>query len=682
MKLRKILFHLGYFLSCFGILLSVNSYIANTNHNKGELAAAFIHEGTRIEVGFENNENHYDFPESNFVSFDYNGDSYLFYNAMLYCESYISDNQNSFISNEDVKVIVHDGSNSNYFGVNLLEGTYPNDDSVIVSREFAEKYEINELPYTLSFNKLLNGEELEDNITICGVFDGEGNQYIHKPDRNGNEASGLCIIAKNSKNMQHFAAFNRVFQFLRSDDITNAFLIQLGLSTIGGIRSFKAYDSLHSMEENSQLTTILNRWYTNGFDLFIFDTKIISIVIFVISLAVFILLNAWFFVRQRIRLDIFMTCLVDILLSLLLIVLFNNTIIGGNVVMLMSHFSSLILLAEVGLIISVILVINIFAMSNRNKRDANYKISKLEKSKNGLVSVIIPTYNGARYLKHAIDSALNQTYKNIEIIVVNDGSTDNGKTDKIIEKYKGQVKYIKKENGGVSTALNLGIQKASGYFINWLSHDDELKPTSIEERMKTWIMYGNDEKVIVGSSVSFINEQDEVITRVAAKSKDINDISDLLKSTVNGCSLLIPKMAFENHKFTDGVIYMPDYYMWAELLNDGYSFINVPLKLVNSRIHSEQITLKHIDLLEKDFEEFFVNYIECKFGKNKHKELRKIMMILKRRSHLHPFYKKYIDKIINNLKETNHFDFWDKLELGINHFISWSVFIARKVMSK
>lgn len=676
------MFHLGYFLSCFGILLSVNSFIANTNHNKGELAAAFIHEGTRIEVSFENNENHYDFPESNFVSFDYNGDSYLFYNAMLYCESYISDNQNPFISDEDVKVIVHDGSNNNYFGVNLLEGTYPNDNSVIVSKEFAEKYEINELPHTLSFNKILNGEELEDKITICGVFDGEGNQYTHKPDRNGNEASGLCIIAKNSKNMQHFAAFNRVFQFLTSDDITNAFLIQLGLSTIGGIRSFKAYDSLSSMEENSQLTTILNRWYTNGFDLFIFDTKIISIVIFVISLAVFILLNAWFFVKQRIRLDIFMTCLVDILLSLLLIVLFNNTIIGGNVVMLMSHFSSLILLAEVGLIISVILVINIFAMSNRNKRDANYKISKLEKNKNGLVSVIIPTYNGARYLKYAIDSALNQTYKNIEIIVVNDGSTDNGKTDKIIEKYKGQVKYIKKENGGVSTALNLGIQKASGYFINWLSHDDELKPNSIEERLKQWILYGMDDKIIIGSSVSFINEKEEQITRVAAKSRDIKGISDLLKSTVNGCSLLIPKTAFRRRKFAEGVIYMPDFYMWADLINSGYSIINIPEKLVNSRVHNKQITRNRTDLLELDFKTFFEENVESNFKTTSYKELRKVMFILKRRSHIRPFYKQYINKIKKHLKDTEHYNFWDSLELGINGFISWLVFIARKVTSK
>ena len=73
------------------------------------------------------------------------------------------------------------------------------------------------------------------------------------------------------------------------------------------------------------------------------------------------------------------------------------------------------------------------------------------------VSIIIPVYNGANYLRDAINSALNQTYKNIEIIVVNDGSNDNGRTDEIALSYGNKIKYIKKKNGGVASALNVGI---------------------------------------------------------------------------------------------------------------------------------------------------------------------------------------------------------------------------------
>ncbi len=76
------------------------------------------------------------------------------------------------------------------------------------------------------------------------------------------------------------------------------------------------------------------------------------------------------------------------------------------------------------------------------------------------VSIIIPVYNGEDYVSLAIECALNQTYSNLEIIVVNDGSTDS--TDEICKKYGDKIKYICKKNGGVSTALNLGIENMTG----------------------------------------------------------------------------------------------------------------------------------------------------------------------------------------------------------------------------
>lgn len=91
---------------------------------------------------------------------------------------------------------------------------------------------------------------------------------------------------------------------------------------------------------------------------------------------------------------------------------------------------------------------------------------------NPKVSIVIPVYNGANYLKEAIDSALAQDYGNYEVIVVNDGSNDSGETEKIALSYGDKIRYLKKENGGVATALNFAIEKAEGEYVSWLSHDD------------------------------------------------------------------------------------------------------------------------------------------------------------------------------------------------------------------
>ena len=74
-----------------------------------------------------------------------------------------------------------------------------------------------------------------------------------------------------------------------------------------------------------------------------------------------------------------------------------------------------------------------------------------------LVSIVIPFYNGENFLREAIDSALAQTYKNIEVIVVNDGSRDEGKTREIALSYGDRIRYFEKQNGGCATALNHGI---------------------------------------------------------------------------------------------------------------------------------------------------------------------------------------------------------------------------------
>ncbi len=99
------------------------------------------------------------------------------------------------------------------------------------------------------------------------------------------------------------------------------------------------------------------------------------------------------------------------------------------------------------------------------------------------VSVIIPTYNSAEFLSDAIDSALAQTYGDMEIIVINDGSTDD--TRDVLEKYAGHIIYLEQKNGGPAKARNKGIGFAKGEYIAFLDADDIWLPSKLEEQMST-----------------------------------------------------------------------------------------------------------------------------------------------------------------------------------------------------
>ena len=95
-----------------------------------------------------------------------------------------------------------------------------------------------------------------------------------------------------------------------------------------------------------------------------------------------------------------------------------------------------------------------------------------------LVSIIIPTYNREKYLEEAILSIINQTYKNFEILVIDDGSKENY-AERICNKYN-NCTYLYKKNGGVSSARNFGIKKSKGDFIAFLDDDDVWKINKLE----------------------------------------------------------------------------------------------------------------------------------------------------------------------------------------------------------
>ena len=206
------------------------------------------------------------------------------------------------------------------------------------------------------------------------------------------------------------------------------------------------------------------------------------------------------------------------------------------------------------------------------------------------VSIIIPVYNGEEYMREAIDSALAQTYENKEIIVINDGSRDN--TDKIAKSYGDKITYYAKENGGVSTALNLGIEKMTGDYFSWLSHDDRYYPEKVEKEIKYLEEHGLlDSNTILYSDYDLMDEKSHVYAGSVKDHKLLTENPDycILHGDINGLSLLIPKKAFADcGGFRTDLRCVQDYVLWEEMRKAGYNFIHIPEILVTTRIHSMQ----------------------------------------------------------------------------------------------
>jgi glycosyltransferase involved in cell wall biosynthesis len=207
---------------------------------------------------------------------------------------------------------------------------------------------------------------------------------------------------------------------------------------------------------------------------------------------------------------------------------------------------------------------------------------------NPKVSIVIPVYNGENYMREAIDSALAQSYKNIEVIVVNDGSKDGGKTEEIAKGYGNLIRYFSKPNGGVATALNLAIKEMTGDYFSWLSHDDIYYPNKIEVQVK--FIEQQKAPVILYSDIEMIEEESKMIniTRYPHIDPKHFRVALVKDSIINGCTLLIPKICFETHGvFNECLRYTQDYDLWFRL-SEKYWFIHQPEVLVKSRQHPQQ----------------------------------------------------------------------------------------------
>lgn len=215
------------------------------------------------------------------------------------------------------------------------------------------------------------------------------------------------------------------------------------------------------------------------------------------------------------------------------------------------------------------------------------------------VSVIVPTYNYARFIRDCLDSIFSQTFKDLEVIVVDDGSTDN--TEEVLEKYRGDIHYIHQENKGLPAARNRGIRSAQGEFLAFLDSDDLWLPGKLEEQIR--VLRKDTDMGIVFSDASAFSEEG-VIQESILKEEDIC-IGQCFQRLFMGNYLVMPTVVIrkkcldKSGMFDESLTAVEDYDLWLRI-SVFYRVGFVDKVLAMYRVHPSNMSRDFCRLLDNE----------------------------------------------------------------------------------
>ena len=209
----------------------------------------------------------------------------------------------------------------------------------------------------------------------------------------------------------------------------------------------------------------------------------------------------------------------------------------------------------------------------------------------GKVTVIIPTYNREATLERAIKSVLGQTYKNIELLIIDDGSTDN--TIKLINNYRDKLIYYSKLHGGVSAARNFGLEKSTGTWVAFLDSDDYWLPEKIERQMQ--YLQANPKMLICQTEEKWIRNN----VLVNPKKKHKKYAGRIFKRCLPLCIISPSAVIIHQKVFNDVGVFdesfpvCEDYDLWLRIALK-YTIGLIPEKMiVKTGGHSDQLSRKY-----------------------------------------------------------------------------------------
>ena len=214
-----------------------------------------------------------------------------------------------------------------------------------------------------------------------------------------------------------------------------------------------------------------------------------------------------------------------------------------------------------------------------------------------LVSIITPVYNAERFLSDTIKSVQNQTYKNWEILLIDDCSKDNSaQIIKEFQKYDNRIKYIKlKKNSGASVSRNEGIRNAKGRFIAFVDSDDIWKPEKLEIQIKYML---KENLGFTFTSYRYMKENGELTNKIAKAPSKIN-YSGLLKNTIIGCSTVVIDREIVDYFEMPLVRRGQDTATWLQILRKEKYAYGIEQDLVNYRLVGESLSSNKIKALKR-----------------------------------------------------------------------------------
>ena len=256
-----------------------------------------------------------------------------------------------------------------------------------------------------------------------------------------------------------------------------------------------------------------------------------------------------------------------------------------------------------------------------------------------LVSVIMPSYNHEKYISDAIESVLNQSFKDIELIITDDSSKDNSK--EIIRYYEKKdnrvLVFFHNENRGIARTMNEGIEKANGKFLSLFSSDDLWVKDKLKKQLK---ILQENENCIVWSDGLIVDDQGnptgELFTQrhgALKRKKSGNIFEELLKGNyICGQSIIFKKKNIKNIKYDEKLKYLNDYKFMVDLAR-RHEFYFIPEPLVIYRIHGENSILSDKINWQKD-NIIIRNYFLREYGDEISNKIKNKIMLSLSRSYL------------------------------------------------